>query len=185
MGKVTKHLLPYPIGYKPDFIVPADYSEYRFAIGKMGANPLVTICMNPSAARDDSSDRTINRIITVSNSLEMDGWVVFNIYPERATDAKNIEQYDEALSAHNVQVIQNFLTEHKIAEIWGAWGDDKNNNSLRNGKQDLLSMLDSAGIPVFYFGTLTKDNNPRHPLQRQEKINYTNEDKHYLKIAQP
>ena len=69
--KITKHLLLYPKGYEPDYLIPSEYSKYRFAIGKLGADPLVAICMNPSAARDESSDRTINRIIRIRNEQPM------------------------------------------------------------------------------------------------------------------
>lgn len=124
--KVTRHSLPYPVGYEPNIIIPCDYCGHRFAIGKLGTDPLVAICMNPSAARDNYSDSTINRIIRISKDLEMDGWIVFNTYPERATNAKAIEGYNPELSKENIQVIRDFLTEHNITEIWGAWGDDRN-----------------------------------------------------------
>lgn len=178
--KVTRHSPPYPVGYEPDFIIPADYCDYRFAIGKRGTNPFVAICMNPSAAMDESSDNTINRIIRISKDLKMDGWIVFNTYPERATDARNIEGYNEALSKHNIQVIRDFLIEYNITEVWGAWGDDRNYLPLYKGKRELLTMLDSIGVKVFYYGTLTKALNPRHPIQRQEKENFTSGNKHYL-----
>ena len=48
--KVTKCSPPYPDGYKPNYIFPAQYCPYRFGLGKLGSDPLVAICMNPSAA---------------------------------------------------------------------------------------------------------------------------------------
>ena len=181
-NKVTKCSPPYPKGYEPNYIIPSEYCAFRFAIGKLGTNPLVAICMNPSAARDASSDRTINRIINISKILKMDGWIVFNTYPERATDAKNISNYDESLSNKNIQIISDFLIEHNITEVWGAWGDDKNCIPLSKGKAQLLTKLNSIGINVFYYGTLTNAHNPRHPLQRKEKWNFTSENKHLFKI---
>ncbi len=175
--KITSHSLQYPVGYEPNFIIPVDYCEYRFAIGKQVTNPLVAICMNPSAVKAELSDYTTNRI---SKDLEMDGWIVFNTYPERATNASNIEGYDEALSKQNIQVIRDFLTEHNIIEVWGAWGDDQNYSPLYKGKCELLSMLNSINVKVFYYGTLTKAQNSRHPLQRNEAGNFTSENKYYL-----
>ena len=87
--RLQNMFLSYPKAHEPDYIIPNEYSQYRFAIGKKGTSPLVAICMNPSAARDTESDLTINRIIGVSRSLGFDGWMVFNTYPERATNAKN------------------------------------------------------------------------------------------------
>lgn len=178
--KVTKCTHPYPKGYEPNYIIPKEYCEYRYAIGKHGTKPLVAICMNPSAARDKSSDRTINRIINISIITGMDGWIVFNTYPERATDAKNIEDYNADLSTKNMDVICKFLIENKITEVWAAWGDDRGYEPLIRGRIQLISMLRDIGVRIYYYGTLTNSNNPRHPLQRYEKWSLTEESKHYL-----
>lgn len=177
-GKVTGYVLSYPKAHEPDYIIPNEYSQYRFAIGKKGTSPLVAICMNPSAARDTESDLTINRIIGVSRTLGFDGWMVFNTYPERATNAKNLNSFDLNLSNENLSIIKRFLVENGIAEVWGAWGDDVNNQTLLNGKIQLISMLKSIGVKIYYFGTLTKKGNPRHPLQRYEKWDFSK--KEYL-----
>lgn len=178
--KVTKVSLSYPEGEKPEYIIPEKYCEYRFSLGRKGTNPLVAICMNPSAARETSSDMTINRIIGVSRKLEMDGWMVFNIYPERATDASDMNSFDEKLSEKNIRIIREFLILNNIKEVWGAWGNDQGLIALKNGKKKLLEMLDEIGVKIFYFGTLSKENNPKHPLQRQEKWNIAEERKKYL-----
>lgn len=178
--KITKCSPPYPLGYEPNYIVPQEYCGYRYAIGKKGKKPLVIICMNPSAASDESSDRTVNRIINISKKTDMDGWIVFNIYPERATDAKNIERFDEKLSTRNIEIIREYLVENKIPEVWAAWGDDKGISPLIEGKKQLIAMLESIGVRFYYYGTLTKACNPRHPLQRKEKWVFVSENKKYL-----
>ncbi len=180
MEKVTKHLLSYPPGHAPDFILPKAYGSYRYALGKKGNNPLVVICMNPSAARGDSSDMTINRIIKVSQALNYDGWIVFNLYPERATDAKNIGKYKHAVSEKNISIIREFLADSNIREVWGAWGNTKGIDTLEVAKKELLDMLQKNGIRIFYFGTLTNEGNPRHPLQRNEKVVFAEECKKYF-----
>lgn len=178
--KVTNHILKYPNGQEPNLINPTEYSSNRFLLGKLGTHPLVAICMNPSAAKETTSDRTINRIIKISQILEMDGWVVLNTYPERATDAKNIKPFNESLSNKNLQIIKEFLESNGIKEVWGAWGNDKNINTLICGKNHLINMLKDMGIKIYYFGTLTKHGNPRHPLQRYEKWNFSQ--KEYLTL---
>ena len=94
---------------------------------------------------------------------------MFNIYPERATDATNLDDFNIELSEKNIKYIIDFLIKYNITEVWGAWGNDRNLVSLKNGRNALMSALKNNNIKVFYFGTLTKDGNPRHPLQRQEK----------------
>lgn len=178
--KVTKVSPPYPAGSEPDYIVPADYRAYRYAIGKKGTNPFVAICMNPSAARESSSDNTINRIIGYGKKLGYDGWTVFNTYPERATVAANMDEFNEELSEENICIIKEYLLSNHVTEVFGAWGNDQNLKALRQGREALLKMLKEINVKVFYFGTLTKDNNPRHPLQRNEKWYVDAEHKKYL-----
>ena len=170
-SKVTKVSPKYPVGEEPNFIIPKEYCGYRYALGRIAANqtPLVAICMNPSAAKEESSDMTINRIINMSKRLGMEGWVVFNLYPERATQASDMDNYNVELSKKNIHVIRTFLLENNIKEVLGAWGNDQNLKALGLGRIEILKMLSDIGVKVFYFGTLTKDGNPRHPLQRQEK----------------
>lgn len=178
-SKVTKFRPEYPAGKKPDFIQPPEHAPYRYALGKKGEKIFVAICMNPSAASDEDSDMTVNRIISYGEKLECDGWAIFNTYPERATNAKDINGYNEKLSADNIKEIKDFLKENNIKEVFGAWGDLKY-KALQEGKSKLVCMLSDIGVKIFYFGTLTKQGNPRHPLQRYEKIKIENSNKQYL-----
>ena len=178
MGQVTKQIIKYPPGYEPNYILPEKHCSYRFALGRIGKNPLIAICMNPSRAEEKCSDRTINRIISISKQLGADGWMVFNLYPERATDAKTLSEYNESISSQNIKYICDYLVNNNITEVWGAWGDDKRIESLKIAKQNLLKVLSDKEIKIYYFGTLTKGGNPRHPLQRFEKWNIY--EKHYL-----
>ncbi len=177
---VTKISPKYPLGEEPDYIDPLEYNDCRFGLGRIGASPLVVICMNPSAAREESSDHTINTIISMSKTLGNNGWVVFNLYPERATEACEIENFNEEWSAQNIKVIKKFLIANHITEVFGAWGDDKKVEALIKGRTALLSTLKEMGVKVYHFGTLTKSGNPRHILQRHEKRDFTN--KIYLEI---
>ncbi len=179
MTKVTKKILKYPRGYEPDFIIASECNGNRFALGKKGSNPLVAICMNPSAAEDNLSDATANRIISISQQLGNDGWMIFNTYPERATDASNMDAYDSDLLQENIDIIEEWIRENNITEVWGAWVDLKY-DSLRKGRDRLLSLLKDMDVKVFHFGTLTKKDNPRHPLQRFEKWFISDENKNYL-----
>lgn len=71
--KVTKHSPPYEEGYAPTFSVPNGMCECRYLIGREGRDPLVALCMNPSAANEETSDSTVNRVIKRSYELEKDG----------------------------------------------------------------------------------------------------------------
>ena len=161
--KVTKMIVKYPEDQIPNIIIPTQYKPYRYLIGKDGRKPLVALCMNPSAANDDTSDKTVNKVIRISKELHYDGWFVVNIYPERATKVSNLGKFDEKLSNENIGVIEDFLLDRKIKEVWGAWGNLKS-GTLRKGKKMMSAMLKKHKIKVFHFADVTTNGEPRHPL---------------------
>ncbi|MCW6662857.1 DUF1643 domain-containing protein [Aerococcaceae bacterium NML190073] len=180
VSKITTVRPKYPVGQEPTICIPTTYSEHhRFLLGRLGANPLVAVCMNPSAASEAYSDRTINRIITASERLGKDGWIVVNVYPERATNAALLEQFNPALAEQNCAIIIDFLQANRIDEVWGAWGD-LHYAPLVEGKQMLLAALKQHHIKIYHFASLSKAGEPRHPLSRAEKLNLSEAGKVYL-----
>lgn len=180
-NKVTKKIFSYPKGEEPTLIIPEEYRPYRFVLGQPRKKTLIAICMNPSAARKDYCDRTINRVIIASQKLGYDGWLAVNTYPERATDALNLDKFDPELNSTNVAEIKKILKKYNVNEVWGAWGDLKH-NSLIKGRDAILEMLAQEKIKIFHFGNLTKSGNPHHPLyfriegkeKRYLSVNYSN-----------
>jgi hypothetical protein len=179
--KVTNHRPPYPKGQEPNFCSPQSYEYYRYAIGKKTGNMLVTICMNPSAANDEMSDKTVNRIINASIELGYDGWMVFNTYPERATDSANLDEYNKELSEKNLAVIRENIIENKIKEVWGAWGN-LNQKALKEGKNDILALFKELDVKIFHFDEPTKRGEPRHPTPRGKQLDTTLENKRYYEF---
>ena len=160
--KITKINIPYPIGQEPDFINPEFFKPYRFVLGKKGRNMLVALCMNPSKAQDATSDRTVNTVIKRSVIGGFDGWAVINIYPERATDKKNMNPFDEVLSNQNIEAIREFLRAYQITEVWGAWGNPET-EQLKKGRDGVLQMMKEEGISIYGFNPL-RSGDPHHPL---------------------
>lgn len=179
--KITKLKLAYADGKIPNYIYPKEYDEHkRFILGHKGESPLVVIGMNPSAAREEYSDRTVNKVIRISELRKHDGWFMLNIYPERSTEQKDLDEYDDVLSKENCEVIIHFLKNNGIKEVWGAWGDLKH-PTLLQAKKMLLKKLRENNISIYYFGTLTKAKNPRHPLYMNRKLFVDNSNKHIYK----
>ena len=180
--KITKVRPQYPIGEETNLCVPEKYNEYhRFLLGRLGTKPLVAVCMNPSAANEEYSDRTINRIINVSKKLGYDGWVVANVYPERATNASDLDEFNPDLSEENVRLIMEFLLENGIDKVWGAWGN-LGQPSLVKGRDQLLVALSQNNIRVYTFAPLTKWGQPVHPLNRSVIQNISEAGKNYLDL---
>ncbi|MBP1325052.1 hypothetical protein JOF28_000284 [Leucobacter exalbidus] len=161
----------YPQGHeatlwKPD---PAE-AGHRFFLGNdagwsVGNPPLIALCMNPSYASEQVSDKTIDRLIKASIEHQYSGWVMLNLYPERATDPANLSAYDASLSQDNCDAIEEVIAKYQVTEILGAWGGNPK-PTIRQAKRDVLARLKSLGVQVFSLDPLTADKNPRHPTPR-------------------
>lgn len=163
--------MKYPAGQEPTFWVP-DPGErtHRFALGctassQRGGGPLVTIGMNPSYADDLVADKTVNRVIRVSIERGYSGWIMLNLYPERATKPKDLRPYDAELSAANCSSIAEVVETHGVTEVLGAWGG-LTHATIRRAKRDVLEQLSSRGVRLFSFDPPTAGDEPRHPTPR-------------------
>ncbi|WP_372983360.1 DUF1643 domain-containing protein [Microbacterium sp.] len=163
----------YPQGQAPQYWRPSPPSpDHRFTLGSSadpatlaGSNPLVVIGMNPSHATDQVSDSTVNRVVEASVELHHTSWWMLNLYPERSSEPANLHAFDPALSAENCREIADFLRAAQVNQVLGAWGD-LNHPTLRQAKKDVLAMLHSISVRVYYYDTLTGRGNPRHPNPR-------------------
>lgn len=167
-GEVGLQYLP---GHEPTFWHP-DPSErtHRFALGHAagspsGATPLVAIGMNPSYADEQVADKTVNRIIRASVEHGYSGWVMLNLYPERATKSKDLRPYDATLSAANCAAIAEVVEVHVVTEVLGAWGGLAH-ATIRRAKKEVLVQLATLSVRLFSFDTPTSGGEPRHPTPR-------------------
>lgn len=166
--------------------IPSDFNpNHRYSLemrtdlkSKINSkNHLVVICMNPSTASDKITDPTVNEIIRTMFIMGYKGFTLFNLYPERATEPKGLPNYTKVSDDEkkdidtylekNIECLKTFLEYNPdITEVWGAWGDlDK--KVLTLGEKEVLKLLKSKVIKVFYFVKKTKQGNPPHPLNRK------------------
>jgi hypothetical protein len=134
--------------------------------------------MNPSYADDQITDRTVNRIIRASIDHGYSGWIMLNLYPERATRPRELQPYDAKLSAANCAVIAEVLRGHGVTEVLGAWGG-LTHPTIRHAKRDVLAQLAMLGVKLFSLDSLTSGNEPRHPTPRTGPLPMRGP-KHYL-----
>lgn len=163
----------YPQGHEPNIWIPNPSDRaHRFVLGHVPdeptvQGPLVAICMNPSHANHEIADRTVNRLIRASEDREEGylGWMVLNLYPERATRPSELRTYKSMLSAANCEAIESVLRQHKATEVLGAWGDIVH-PTIGRAKQDVISMLQRLGVSLFSFDPPTMRGESRHPTPR-------------------
>ena len=58
--------------YIPDF-----YSEYRYILGTVGKNPLITIGINPSTAEPDNLDNTLKSVQRIAKHNGFDSFIIY------------------------------------------------------------------------------------------------------------
>lgn len=120
----------------------------------------------------------MNRFIQASVDNGYSGWVMMNLYPERATDASNLSPYDPGLSAANCAAIEHMLRQFGATEVLGAWGGPKH-QTLRRAKTHVLDTLDRLGTKLFMLDGLTTGGDPFHPTPRRAPL-LMRGDKRYL-----
>ena len=73
--------------YVPDF-----YTEYRYILGTVGNNPLITIGINPSTAEPEKMDNTMKSVERIAMGNGFDSFIMFNVYAQRATDPNQMNK---------------------------------------------------------------------------------------------
>ena len=72
--------------------VPPFYDEYRYILGTRGDNPLICIGINPSTARPGDLDNTLKSVERIALGNGWDSFIMFNVYPQRATDPNAMDR---------------------------------------------------------------------------------------------
>lgn len=104
--------------YVPDF-----YSEYRYILGTVGNNPLITIGINPSTAKPEELDNTLKSVERISKGNGFDSFIMFNVYAQRATNPKEMDSiFNEKLHQENRKAFEWLLSKYRNPSIWAAWG---------------------------------------------------------------
>jgi hypothetical protein len=97
--------------------------------------------------------------------------MMFNIYPQRATnpaDLHNASEFNSGLHQQNLDSIVSTVKQHKIKSILLAYGDIiKLRPYLQTCLQDIHLALAPHKIQFLALNDLTKAGNPRHPLYQK------------------
>jgi hypothetical protein len=147
----------------------------RFILGSFGATKLFVFGVNPSKANKEKSDTTITKVETFSRNLGFQGFVMLNIYPQRATnpDELNLDPNDN-LVGRNTKIIRSQIQNGSQPQIWAAWG---NLIRSRNYLWDCLSKIAEElkqFNPIWkHCGQPTKPGHPRHPSRLAYKEEFS------------
>lgn len=142
----------------------------RFVLGQIfdpAEKTLLCFGVNPSTARPDHLDNTLNKVRKICRNNGYDNWIMLNLYPQRTTNPDELHlQSDLALTHENMAHIKSALEKFGDCDIWLAYG---NLILKRKYLQDCLSsILSEIGNRKIKITGLTKKDNPLHPLYQRD-----------------
>jgi len=138
----------------------------RYILGEAGKRPLVCIGINPSTAEPNNLDRTLTNVKRFSELHGYDGWLMLNVYPQRATDPNGLHvEIDKKVHASNLKHIAKYLSTYDKVDIWAAWGTlISKRKYLRDALKDIVGATEDFGVRWVTIGMLSKHGHPHHPL---------------------
>lgn len=145
--------------YTPDL-----NNTVRYTLGEPGKNNLICIGINPSTAEPGNLDPTLTVVKKLSQKHGFDGWIMLNVYPQRATNPSNLhKQMDEDLHKKNLIYIENLIHDYPQSTIWAAWGTIiEKRKYLKDCLKDVVNIL--IDLPWISIGSVSKSGHPHHPL---------------------
>ena len=149
--------------------VPPVYQEYRYILGTRGSNPLICIGINPSTAEPGNLDNTLKSVERIASSNGYDSFIMFNVYPQRATVPDDMDETEnELLHAENLKAFRYILSlygEGRRPSIWAAWGTIiEKRPYLVDIVMDMIAVGSEYGARWYSFGPVSKAGHPHHPL---------------------
>ena len=136
----------------------------RFILGESGANPIICFGINPSTANDIKYDPTILKIRKIASENNCDGWIMLNLYPQRATNPNDMhEKADNNLNKKNYKVIRSVFNIYPNALTLASWGNAiEKRKYLKDCLKEILAI--DPDRKWVCRGKLTVKGNPRHQL---------------------
>ena len=148
--------------YVPDF-----YTEYRYILGTVGNNPLITIGINPSTAEPEKMDNTMKSVERIAMGNGFDSFIMFNVYAQRATDPNQMnKEINPMLHKENMQAFQWILENSgKNPIIWAAWGTNiERRKYLKECLRKMISISNRYNAVWCKVGKCSVKGHPHHPL---------------------
>lgn len=165
---LKKSLLPNDeYDYDKWLYVPNFYSEYRYILGTKGENPLICIGINPSTAKPDDLDRTLQSVERIALNNGYDSFIMFNVYAQRATSPDDMElQFNKRMHEENMKAFRYILSlSKKTPDIWAAWGAIiEKRDYLAVCVSDMVRIGEEFGAKWYTCGKRSVKGHPHHPL---------------------
>ncbi len=141
-------------------------NKNRFVLGTKGENPLCCFGINPSTAEPGNLDNTVKSVQRLAYYNGFDSWIMFNIYPQRATHPVKIhKRINKIIHTENLEAIQRLFEEFGSLKFWAAWGTlIEHRPYFKRCLKDICQLTEKHNHQWLTIGNLTKAGHPRHPL---------------------
>ena len=158
----------------------------RYLLGLKVQNPLICIGVNPSTASPDKLDNTLKSVDRFSRYLGYDGWIMMNLYPQRATYPDDIHhQMNIELHDQNIATIEKIMFIQDRLTIWAAWGNlIEKREFLNQCLQDIYMISTKYSCEWINIGKISKNGHPHHPLylNKNAELNKFDIESYMLKL---
>lgn len=148
--------------------IPKSYEEYRYVIGTVGKKPLVCIGINPSTAKPNKLDKTLQSVERITRANKFDSFIMLNIYAQRSTKPDMVEEsLNKFLHDENMKAFEYILgiTKYCRPHIWAAWGENIQNYSYYlQCLEDIVEIANKYNADWYWVKDYGKLGHPRHPL---------------------
>ena len=140
----------------------------RYALGVRGKKMLACIGVNPSTAEPGKLDATMQSVQRIAFHNGFDGWLMFNLYPQRSTDPKGLHKRPNGkIFQENIAVYRELINLYHIQDIWLAWGNLISTRSYLSKSCQIMLDLDFVHCDYWTVGRITKAGHPGHPLYKK------------------
>jgi hypothetical protein len=150
-----------------EWIYDTDYdNSVRYTLGHAHGRRLACFGINPSTATPEKLDPTLQSVERIAKRHGYDGFVMFNVYPLRATDPNDLPEEMHAEShVKNLANIKKFFTQNPHNDVLAAWGTlITKRDYLATCLRDINSAMGECNTNWKHIGPLSKHGHPHHPL---------------------
>lgn len=152
--------------YKIDIYEKDKDNLFRFALGSLSERTLFVFGANPSTANDQTPDMTIRKVMGFAERNRYKSFMMFNLYPQRATNPDNLSnEMDRVMMDKNIEIIHRILSSQKEADILLAYGElIYSRPYLPLCLKKIYQSIRGISLKFYRIGDCLKCGQPRHPL---------------------
>ncbi len=148
-------------------------NKERYFLGEHGDHMIACIGVNPSTASPNNLDPTLKKVKKIASFNGFDGWIMYNVYPQRATDPNALDSsLNTDIYTCNLKSIRASILELNIKTVWLAYGDlIAKRDYLYLSLFAIYDSLKDLDLNWCIINSPTKKGHPRHPLYQKSASN--------------